>query len=304
MEIKNVAIIGMGAVGTVYGRLLYEKFGSDFAVITGKSRKEKLKKNGIVLNNNAFHPVILSPEDENTKFDLVIFCVKNYQLEEAVEDVRNFVGENTVMLTLLNGVTARERILNGFPKNKVLYGLTIGIDGVRTEAGVFNTVDGEIQFGEADNNVPSNEVQAIQKCFDEAGIKSVVFPDMVRAIWKKWLLNVGVNQVTAITGAAYGKVTSIETNRVLFKDAMMEVVRIAEALKIDLSEKDADDFITFMSSFSPNGKTSMLQDVENKRRTEVDYFSGTVIEYGRKLNIPTPVNHVLYCIIKSLEALY
>lgn len=118
------------------------------------------------------------------------------------------------------------------------------------------------------------------------------------------MLNIGCNQISAATGAAYGKLTEIETNRILLHEAMMEVVALAEASCINLSEKDALEFEDSMRTFSPLSKTSMLQDVEAKRRTEVDYFAGTVVELGKKLNVPTPVNHVLYCIIKSIEQLF
>lgn len=304
MEIKNVALIGMGAIGTVYGNLLYKSYGSNFAVISDQTRKEKLKKNGFTINGNTFYPHIISSGDENTKFDLIIFCVKNYQLEEAIEDVRSYVGKNTIMITFLNGVTARDRILSAYPENKVLYGLSMRIDAERTSEGVVNTEDGEIQFGNADNTIIASEVQAVQDCLNKANIKNKIFPDMIRTIWKKFMLNVGVNQVTAVTRAQYGKVTSVETNLIIFKEAMLEVLDIAKASKIDLRNEDVENFITLMNSFSPNGKTSMLQDIEGKRRTEVDYFAGTVINMGKELNIPTPINHVLYCIIKSLEELY
>lgn len=304
MKIKKVALIGMGAVGTVYGNLLYNTYDSDFAVIADKSRKEKLKKDGFTLNGKKFYPEIISNGDLNEKVDLIIFCVKNYQLSQAIDDVRDFVGKDTVLITLLNGVTARSRIHAAYPENKVLYGLSMKIDAQRTEEGVTNTVDGVIHFGEADNTVVSATVQAVSDCFTGAGIENIVFPDMIRTIWKKFMLNVGANQVTAITRAPYGKITSIDTNLALFKGAMTEVLAIAKASDIDLREEDIDEFVALMSGFSPNGRTSMLQDVEAKRKTEVDYFAGTVVEMGKRLNIPTPVNHVLYCIIKSIEELY
>lgn len=303
MKIKTVALIGMGAVGTVYGNLLYNNYGSSFAVIADESRKDRLKKNGFTLNGNTFYPNIASNND-NYKYDLIIFAVKNYQLEGAIEDIRNFVGENTILITFLNGVTAREKIQEAYPNNKVLYGLSMKIDAIRTDDGVVNTVNGEIHFGEADNTVISEEVQAVIECFNESGIQNKVFSDMIRMVWKKFMLNVGVNQVTAVTRAPYGKVTSIETNLKLFREAMKEVLDIAKASNIDLRDEDVEEFVVLMSNFSPNGKTSMLQDIEAKRKTEVDYFAGTVIETGKKLNIPTPVNNVLYCIIKSMEELY
>lgn len=304
MKIETVALIGMGAVGTVYGNLLYKKFGSNFAVIADESRKEKLKKSGFTLNGNTFYPNVVSGSDKNITYDLIIFAVKNYQLEGAIEDVRSFVGKNTILITLLNGVTARSRIHAAYPDNKAFYGLSMKIDAIRTDGGVVNTVDGEIHFGEADNTVISEEVQAVADCFNEAGIKNIVFPDMIRMVWKKFMLNVGVNQVTAVTRAPYGKVTSIETNLTLFREAMTEVLTIAKVSGIDLREEDIEEFVDLMSHFSPNSKTSMLQDVEAGRRTEADYFAGTVVEMGKKLNISTPVNHVLYCIIKSTEELY
>jgi len=294
----------MGAIGTVYGKLLYEQYGSDFAVIADESRREKLSEKGFTLNGSSFYPKVVSGSDDSLKYDLIIFCVKNYQLKDAIDDVRSFVGENTVLLTLLNGVTARTAIHAEYPDNKVLYGLSMKIDAIRTENGVVNTVDGEVHFGEADNTIISDEVQAVADCFNSSGIQSIVFPDMIRMIWKKFMLNVGVNQVTAVTKSTYGKVTSIETNLVLFREAMSEVLAIAKASGIDLREEDIEEFVELMSKFSPNSKTSMLQDVEARRKTEVDYFAGTVVEMGKKLSILTPVNHVLYCIIKSMEELY
>lgn len=304
MKIKNVGLIGMGAVGTVYGRLLYNRFGDNFKVIADNTRKEKLQKSGFTLNNETFYPNVIAEGDTKEIFDLIIFCVKNYQLNDAIEDVKNFVGENTILITFLNGVTARDKIHEAFPNNKTLYGLAMRIDAERKDNGFINTENGEIHFGEADNTVISPEVMAVQECFNEAGIKNIVFPDMIRMIWKKFMLNVGVNQVTAVTRSPYGKVTHVETNLVLFKDAMNEVLSIAKALNIDLRQEDINDFVDLMSKFSPMGRTSMLQDVEAKRKTEVDYFAGTVIEMGKNLSIPTPVNYVLYNIIKSLEALY
>lgn len=304
MEIKNIALIGMGAIGTVYGKLLYDCFGDNFKVIADSSRKEKLQKSGFTLNNKTFYPKVISEGDLKESFDLIIFCVKNYQLSGALEDVQSFVGENTVLITFLNGVTARDRIQKAFPCNKTLYGLAMLIDAERTSDGFINTENGEIHFGEATNTFVSPEVKAVEECFNQAGIKNMVFPDMIRMTWKKFMLNVGVNQVTAVTRSPYGKVTHLKSNLVLFKGAMQEVLEIARASKIDLREEDIDDFITLMNNFSPVGRTSMLQDVEAKRKTEVDYFAGTVIEMGEKLNISTPINYVLYNIIKSIEQLY
>lgn len=303
MEIKKAALIGMGAIGTVYGRLLHEACGQDFAVLAGGSRAERLRKNGVTLNGRTFFPRVVEPGEEFGA-DLILLSVKNYQLDEAIEDIRGFVGKNTVLLPLLNGVTARDRLKAAFPENIVFYGLSIYIDAVRTDAGVVNTKDGVIQFGEADNTEPSPAVQAVQSYLSGAGIATEACPDMIRAVWKKWMMNVGVNQVSAVTRSPYGKVGAVPSTVQLLHEAMMEVVALANASGIDLTEREAREFEGMFGSFSPEGKTSMLQDVEAKRRTEVDYFGGTAVELGKKLNVPTPVNHVLTLAIRGIEAAY
>jgi 2-dehydropantoate 2-reductase len=303
MKIKNVALIGLGAIGTVYGHLLYQKYGVDFSIIANGARKRRLEKDGAILNHQTFTPRILSaPESE--KIDFLIVCVKNYQLDDAITDMRPFLKNDTVILTLLNGITAKDRLSEAFPGNTVLYGLSIYIDALKTADGVTNTLNGIIQFGNADNTVPSEEVLAVHEFLTNAGIEAQICTDMIYTIWRKWLMNVGINQVSAITGSPYGRLVDVESTRILVHDAMMEVVALAQSKGIGLTEEDIFAFERILTDFSPNGKTSMLQDVQAKRKTEVDSFSGTVLKLGKLQQIPTPVNHVLFHLIKSIEALY
>ncbi|MCI1965155.1 MAG: ketopantoate reductase family protein [Oscillospiraceae bacterium] len=303
MRIKKSAMIGLGAIGSVYGALLHRAYGQNFAAIAGGSRAERLKVNGVTVNDTSFFPQIVEPGTEFVP-NLVLVCVKNYQLDQAIRDLRGFVSPGTVLLPLLNGITARRRLQTAFPENKVLYGLAIYIDAVRKGNGVIHTKDGVIQFGEAKNAVVTPEVAAVRNYLTGAGIRAEVCTDMIRAVWKKWMLNVGVNQVSAVTRSPYGTMTAVPSTLALFHEAMMEVVALAGASGIDLSEKDALELEQSMSNFSSKGKTSMLQDVEAKRKTEADYFAGTAEELGSTLHIPTPVNHVLLLLLHSIEAQY
>lgn len=303
MNINHSALIGLGAVGTVYGKLLYETYGDGFHVIATGSRFEKLKQIGAALNETRFYPDILSCEVA-PDIDILIVAVKNYQLSAAIEDIRPFVGKNTVILTLLNGITAQDALSVAFPDNTVLYGLSIYIDALKTADGVINTTNGIIQFGNADNTEPTEEVLAVDAYLQGAGIKTEIGKDMIFIMWRKFLMNVGINQVSAITGSPYGHLVDIEPIRTLVRDSMLEVVAIAKAKGIDLSESDITAFEAILANFSPLGKTSMLQDIEAKRKTEVEYFAGTVISLGKQLSIPTPVNDILLRLILAIEALY
>ncbi|MFA9381428.1 MAG: ketopantoate reductase family protein [Acetanaerobacterium sp.] len=301
---KKIALIGAGAIGTVYARHLHDEYANNFAVVAAGARAERLRQSGITLNETSFFPRVISPQEPDFTADLILVCVKNYHLSQAIKEIRGLVGEHTVILPVLNGITARDLILAAYPQNHVLYGLALYIDAIRTPDGVINTNDGIIQLGNADNTTPAPEVQAVSDCLTEAGIGIQVCPDMIRTIWKKWMLNVGCNQVTAITRTNFNRLTTIPESQSLFHDAMMEVVSLAAAAGVSLTQEDALEFEELMKTFSPQGKTSMLQDVEAGRITEVDSFGGTVIELGRQFGVPTPVNDVLYRIIKSIEQMY
>lgn len=304
MTIENVALIGIGAVGGVYAKYLHATYGERFYVVANGSRKERILEHGIKVNEQVFYPQVISSDMENFKLDLILVAVKNYDLEQAIDDVRNLVGENTILLPLLNGITASDRMRDAFPNAKTLLGLSMGIDAIRTENGIVNTDDGVVQFGYEDNTVLAEEVAEVEQYLSKAGIKAKVFPDMKRMLWRKWMLNVGVNQASAITGAQFKYFGQVEELLELFRNAMLEVLELAKASHVNLTMEDIEQVEEVIVNFTPDGKTSMLQDVEAKRRTEIDYFAGTVIEYGKKLGVPTPVNEVLYMALKAKEKIY
>lgn len=304
MNIKSIAMIGMGAIGTVYGKLLHDAYGDDFFVIAGGRRSEKLQAQGISLNGEVFKPPVEDPAVSHRRAQLIIVCVKNYQLDEAISDLKNFVDTTTIILPLLNGVTATERLQAAFPQAHVLYGISIAIDALRTADGVHNTNNGFVQFGDKVNKPESAAVAATKQCLLRAGIEAQVFEDMLRILWRKWMLNVGFNQVTALARADYGHMQSVPELWEAIEAAMREVLAIAEKMQIDLTAQDIAQMKTIAATLGEKGKTSMFQDVEAKRKTEVDYFAGTVIEYGQKLGIAVPVNTLLYNLIKGTEASY
>ena len=115
------------------------------------------------------------------------------------------------------------------------------------------------------------------------------------------MINAGINQASAVLGAPYSVFQRSGDARELMESAMREVMAIAQAAGVHLSEADITNWNLFLSSLSPDGKTSMLQDIEARRKTEVEMFAGKVIELGKEYGIPTPVNQTLYRVIKVIE---
>lgn len=303
MEIKKVALIGAGAIGCVYAHSLNNLLKENFAFIANGKRKEKLEKEGLYLNGEKFSPRVIS-SDSDFKPDLIIVSVKNYQLESAIEDIKNLVGENTIILTLLNGIVARDVLKEHFKDNQVLYGLAIKIDAVKVGNKITQTNDAIIQFGDANNREMSEGVLAVKNLLNDAKINNQVFENMVKTIWNKWMLNIGLNQVSAISGATYGVIKQTPELINLTNKAMMEVMEVSKVVGVNLDEENWASVQDVINSLGGDGKTSMLQDVENKRKTEVDYFSGTLMKIAKENGVSVPVNEVLYNFIKAKEQNY
>ena len=305
MTIQSVGILGLGAVGGMIFDFLNKEYHSSLYVLADGNRAERLKKEGITINGQRYDINVLDSSNKDVKLDLIIFCVKNYDLEKAIEYLKPYVYPKTIILPLLNGVCATEIIMKYFPYNKVLYGLIVKTDATRLpEHKIQYALSGEIQFGFATNNPISNAVKEIQDYLSNTGLNVTVFSDMRRMIWKKWMLNIGANQVSAITGGNYLHFQVVPEIRELLELAMNEILRIAKAEGIILTTEDRDETIQYLTTFPLPKKTSMLQDVEAKRRTEIDDMGGMVRQYSRKWNIPTPVNDTLFLSIKAKESIY
>ena len=303
MQIKNVAMIGAGAIGGVYAYSLHKLLDYNFAFIANGKRKERLEKEGLYLNGEQFYPKVVS-SDGDTTFDLIIVSVKNYQLQSAIEDMRNLVGKNTIILTLLNGISARDVLQEEFKDNNVLYGLAIKIDAVKVGNKITQNSKAIIQFGDKYNKTMSEEVLAVKNLLNDAKINNQVFEDMIKTVWTKWMLNIGLNQVSAISAATYGVIKNTPELLTLVDKAMKEVMNVSQVCDINLGDRNWQSVQDVISTLSGDGKTSLLQDVENKRKTEIEYFSGTLMKIAKEHNIEVPVNEVLYNFIKAKERNY
>lgn len=304
MEIKKMGIMGMGAIGGIYGKELMNTFGDDFYAVADGERGERLKKNGIKVNGDTIFPKVLSTTNPETKLDFLILAIKNYQLEESFSEIRNIIHKDTIILPLLNGVTATERIKKDFPENEVLRGLVYITAEKRENGEIYSNNKGTITFGDTENKELSQSVKLVKDIFDKAGINYNIPEDMISAQWRKWIINIGSNQVSAIVRNGYGKFLEIEELNKVLKNAMFEVVEVAKACGVYLPVEDVDGYDERLKVSQPDLKTSTLQDIENKRRTEIEYFAGDLIRMAKKVGVSVPVNETLYYLIKSIEKMY
>lgn len=212
------------------------------------------------------------------------------------------VGPQTTIISVMNGIDSEKAIGAAYGEEKALYAVAVGIDGVRSGNRVDFRQQGKIIFGEAANPTVSERVKRVQDFFNRAGIVFETPLDMVRILWWKFMINVGINQASAVLRAPYGIFQAPGKARELMESAMREVIALAGKENVTLSEEDITAWGVVLAGLNPAGKTSMLQDVEAGRRTEVGMFVGKVIELGLRHGVPTPVNQRLLEMIREIEA--
>ncbi|MBC8456458.1 MAG: ketopantoate reductase family protein [Deltaproteobacteria bacterium] len=299
--IKTISLIGAGAVGAVYASKFYTMDKNCISLVAKGERYDRLREKGLFVNKRHYLLNVIRPEENTPPSDLIIVAVKHHHLEEAIRDISNRVGDDTLILSAMNGIESEEQISAAYGREKVLLAVAVGIDAVRQENRITFSQQGKLFFGEARNPNLTERVKRVRCLLDQAGISYEIPDDMIRILWWKFMINVGLNQVSAILGAPYSVFQNSQEARELLESAMREVINIAKPAGVHLSVEDIQDFYSFLPNLSPDGKTSMLQDVEAKRKTEVEMFAGKVIELGKKYGIPTPVNQTLYRLIKVIE---
>jgi 2-dehydropantoate 2-reductase len=300
-DVESVAILGAGAIGAYVASRFVDAGAFQTHLVAGGERRDRLQRDGLVVNEKPYFIGVLDPDSTPSPVDLIVVALKDHHLPAAAHDLRHLVADDTTIISAMNGLDSEEYLASIYGLDKLLYSIFIGIDAVRQGNRVTYTTPGRVIFGRADNTRLSERVRRIQAAFDRAGIIHETPVDMMRMLWWKFMVNVGMNPTSALLHAPYGVFQSLPDAQALMEAAMREVIALAEAAGVDLAVRDIADWYAFLNTLSPGGKTSMLQDVEAGRKTEVEIFCGKVVALGGTYRIATPVNQTLLRAVRVLE---
>lgn len=304
MEIKTISIVGLGALGILYGSFFSNALPEGaLRIVADPERIARYRRDGIFCNGTRCHFTYLSSEVEGEPADLLIVAVKFGALGDAIRTARRQVGPSTTILSVLNGISSEEYLAEAFGQEKVLLCTAQGMDAVKDGGQMTYHHMGSLSIGTADGR-PSDRLEAVRRLFDRTGLAYDVPADMRRKLWGKLMLNTGVNQAVAVFETDYVGVQREGRPREVMIAAMREVIQIAQAEGVSLDESDLNRWVALVDTLAPEGLPSLRQDTLAKRSTEVELFSGTVIRLGIKHQIPTPVNEFLYQRIRELEKSY
>ncbi len=299
-EIKKVLICGLGAIGSIYAVKILKHKDVELSVLVDRARLIRYRQEPLIFNGEKYCFDYITADNPFIA-DLIIIATKSSALDSILVDLKGFVAKDTVILSLLNGLESEGKIAEVFGQDKVLYSYYIGHTSTRvgrnvSHDGVYKTV-----FGEKYNNEYSNNVLTVKNFFDKTGINYEIPVDMEYARWWKFLVNVGYNQASAVLNASYGNFQKSDQANKLAIKLMNEAVEIARVCGVKNTERLIPEVLEVVSTMVPETKTSMLQDVEAGRKTEVDIFAGYISELGKKYGIKTIYNDMFLEIIKAID---
>jgi 2-dehydropantoate 2-reductase len=302
----KIAILGAGAMGSVIGALLHEA-GNDVTLIdVSRPAIEAVTSRGLIIqdkagNKRTVHVQITDQPATVGVVDLLLVFVKCYQTADAMKSAVPIIGPHTSVVSLQNGWGNGPRIAELVGRERVVLGVCYHSATVLAPGHVLHAGQGRTFMGELDGS-DSPRLQSIVKTCNNAGIEVKPTRQVVNEIWSKLALNVATLPTSSTVRVTADRLLDAPEMQELMKDLLREVVAVANAQNIALDFDERWEAITgLLRKLAPGTKGSMYQDIENRRRTEIDVICGAIVEAGARLKIPTPCNRAMIGLIKGLE---
>ena len=313
---ETVAVVGAGAMGAMYADH-FVRAGFRTLLLASGERADRLRTHPVSVNGQVLKAEVADPTERaadqggTPPVGLVIVAVKHARLAEATRLMAPLVSAETTVLSVLNGLDSEEIILDGLRRERpdvhpdqVPLCIALAMDAERDGREVRYTQAGRLVLGPASETggaSPGARVEAAQDLLTRAGLAWSTPEDMRHQMWWKFMVNVGINQPSAVLRAPYGAFHHPGPAYDLMMALIEEVRAVGRAEGVDLTDADVQRWHTVLAGQPAEGMTSMHQDVLAGRPTEVDIFAGRVIELGREHDISVPHNQTMLWILRSLS---
>lgn len=294
----RVVVYGAGSLGSVVGGLLTRRH--EVTLVGRQAHVQAIEESGLVITG-LVEAVVVPKAVEDIRglppADVVVITVKSYDTEQALDSIRPLVDARSVVVSLQNGLNNASLLLAAYPGQAVVGVTSLG--ATRTAPGrVFYAGEGDTYFGTvgADQSLAANVAEA----FASVGLDSYVSEDIMAEVWTKAIVNASVNPLTAIARCKNGKVLQDRFLLELAQAACQEGSDAARACGIRLGDEDVFTNVRDVLRRTAENKSSMLQDVERRKRTEIDEISGELVRRAEAAGIKVPINRALWLLVKSL----
>jgi 2-dehydropantoate 2-reductase len=296
----NIVIMGAGAIGSLFGALLSKN--NNVVLIGRKPHVSSIKKSGLTIEGKTELNVNIASDCtvDNINFtpDLIILTVKSYDSELAIMQAWNIINNDSVVLSLQNGLDNIDKIKNFLYIKNIIAGVTTHGAFISKPGIIKHTGEGITVLGEIDNN-KTKRIFEISKIFNDSGIQTTVSDDIIREIWLKAIVNSCVNPITALFQCKNGYLLENPILEKLIEKICQESIKIACTNGINVSYEELIKKTKKVIRFTSENYSSMLQSIFYNKKTEIDSINGKLVEIGKENNVDTIMNEMLVYSIKS-----
>ena len=301
----RMLMVGAGGIGGYFGARLLEK-GEDVTFLVREGRKQKIEAEGLHVDsrhgNLHLHPALLTKTMQAEPFDIILLSTKAYQLEQAIEDIRPFVGEQTMVLPLLNGIAHIEQLVSAFGEDAVIGGLcfietTIGEDGSIVQTSPIH----QLVYGERSGERTAR-IEQLKAHFDGTKAEFVLSDNIDQDMWHKYMFITAMSGITSLMESPIGPIRKLSSGQTAIRSLLDELEAVMTA--IDAPIKTGISSIQFdkMNSMDDSMKSSMQRDMEKGLGIEADHLQGHLIDKAQQVEVPVPVLETVYTKLKLYEA--
>jgi 2-dehydropantoate 2-reductase len=303
----RICFVGAGALGSTIGGTLARDGADVWLIDSFRQHTDAINAHGLRMLEGGVETIVKvtacsSAAEVGAVADLVIVLVKSYHTREAIRAAAPIIGPQTVVMSLQNGLGHEDILAEEVGRDRVIAGKTY-IGGVLLGPGHVRSgvVGKETIIGELDGRL-TERAERIAERFNRAGIITSLSDNIMGTMWDKLFINVAGGGITAITGLTYGGLYSLPVLEDCALAAISEGIAVAQAAGVKISITDPRRAWTMAAAgLPPEFKTSMLQSMQSGGVTEVDYIHGSVVRWGARLDVPTPVNSAIVALVKGLE---
>lgn len=300
----KILIVGAGAIGGYFGGRLLEK-GEDVTFLVRDRRKEELESTGLniesVNGDCKLTPQLITKDSEPEAYDVVLLSTKSYQLKGAIEDVRPFVGENTMVLPLLNGIAHVDQLVEAFGEQSVIGGLcfveaTLDDKGTIIQTSPLN----QLVYGERSGD-DTDRIKRLEKAFDGTKGEFILSDNIDQEMWHKYLFITTMSGITTLFEQPIGPIRELDSGQRTIAALLKELEEVMKKSGAPVKQGISDELLTKLNSLGEGMKSSMQRDAEKSRPIEADHLQGYLLDKAHELSVPVPVLETVYTKLKLYE---
>ena len=298
----NIVVVGAGAIGSLFGGLLASHH--QVTLLGRQQHMQAVKDYGLKITGKTTLHVLLnavtSAQDINDTPDLILLTVKAYDTKNAVQDIRTLLGENSLVLTLQNGLDNLEIITSILGIKNILAGVTTHGAILEKPGTILHTGKGTTSIGELHGQQTTRLKKLVHE-FNKAGIETRVTSSIQKEIWMKAIVNASINTLTALFECKNGVLDENPLLHRFVEIICAESTQIAQTHNIPIRYEEAIQRTKEVINQTSENRSSMLQSLDKKKPTEIQAITGALINKGKQQGCTTEINQIIYQVISSLD---